>query len=119
MNKSIVVERAGDLVWGCTSRAFKPTGSDVSVLIAHNGESPLDDWIDRFHHLERNWDSLRQALSLKIPGGLGNSTLHRIDFRPDRNTCSAILHFKTNSDIYDWYVRLDSRWQIGLVAQKD
>ena len=85
----------------------------------HDGELASSNWPKRYQQIEQIWESLTSKLESVIPGGLGRSNLYLIDLRTTPEDSSAVLHFKTTEDIYDWYVRLDAACQIELVAPKD
>ena len=119
IENSIMVERSGELIWGNTSQTFEPTTTKVSVLLSHDGKSASSGWLDRYHRIEHKWEFLKPLLETALPGGIAKSELYRIDLRTDPDVCTAILHFKTSEDIYDWYVRLKAACEIELVAPKD
>ena len=114
----IKIEHSGDLVWGCVKLPQSQLGDSISLLIAHDGSSPGEDWESNFTALEQNWDSIAAELDSLLPGGLSNSELYRIDQRAHIAPSLTVLHY-TTTGTYDWYVRIGADLKIETAAEKD
>ena len=125
--ESIEVERAGELVWGALKKRFTPLNELVTILVEHDGHTPVSDWFEQFIVLESGWASLANEIDATIPGGLNVSVLYRIDLRNSiaKSPCVempralAVLHFSTTEDRYNWYVRINPQCEIVVIAQND